>query len=319
MRGYRAIAMILLAATCLFCGGCAKGNFHGASDEASETETEAQAETERIRYVYKTKYLDFDFISEEEMAEWKDSLVSLLNNEKTPIYDADGGVVDYSVLYPDRPCVENGYDVALFDLNTDGTPELLVNMGGGTAGNAFYYVYDLISGEEIGNMDGGHDNEWCVYFNHETGAYESIGQFEWRSGAHGKHRFVNRATVTRTMSWDTPYVDETSLLYAFYEIDAVAVDLTQEQKELGVAGAWKEIYPGVEFKVNGNHAYIEDYFEAQDHFTKTYLRISETGLRLIDWDDVTDETDDVATKAEKMAEALLSTGQRFVRPLEARE
>ena len=59
---------------------------------------------------------------------------------------------------------------------------------------------------------------------------------------------------------------------------------------------------------------IEEYFAAQDDFLTNYVRITETGMILIDWDDVTDKEDDVLSKAEKMAEALLSTDQKFIQP-----
>ena len=204
----------------------------------------------------------------------------------------------------------------MFDINVDGTPELLVNAGGGSAGNAFYYVYDIISGEEIGTLEGGHNNSWCNYFNQLTGQFEAIGQFEWRSGWMGKIRFVNKATITNTMAWNDTYLHETSLMCAYYDIDAAEVELTDEEVDAGIHSSWEEIYPGVRFWVNGDSASIETYFDAQDEFTENYIRITETGIQLIDWDDVTSEEDSVAVKMEKMAEALISSEQAFIKPTE---
>ena len=265
---------------------------------------------ENIKYVYKTKYIDVQFASEEQKNSWKSALVSLLNNEKSIVYDENDHGIGYSYLYPDRPCIEIGYQLALFDFNSDGTPELLVNAGGGSAGNAFYFVYDIVSGKELGTLDGGHDNSWCVYFNQLTGKFEAIGHFEWRSGWMGKSRHVSRASLASTVGLDETYLIETSLMSAYYEINAVNIDSPYEESEH--IYTLEEIYTGVTFYVDGNIATIEEYFAAQDRFTENFIRITETAIRLIDWDDVTDEGDDVATKAEKMAQALISSDQEFV-------
>ena len=307
------LMILLILALFLPCTSCGKDNEGTPEEIATESSTEAQ-ETEKIKYIYKTKYVDIEFATDEQKREWRSALVSLLNNEKTPIYEKGEGLVGYTCLYPERPCIEPGYQLALFDINTDGTPELLVNVGGGTAGNAFYYVYDIVSGEEIGTLEGGHSNSWCIYFNQTTGNYEAIGQFEWRSGWMGKIRFVNKATITNTMAWNDAYLHETSLMCAYYDIDAAKVELTAEEIEEGIHASWEEIYPGVRFWVNGDSASIETYFNAQDEFVENYIRITETGIQLVDWDDVTTDEDNVAIKAEKMAEALITTNQKFIVP-----
>jgi len=106
------------------------------------------------------------------------------------------------------------------------------------------------------------------------------------------------------------------LMCAYYDIDAAEVELTDEEIDAGIHSSWEEIYPGVRFWVNGDSASIETYFDAQDEFTENYIRITETGIQLIDWDDVTNEEDSVAVKAEKMAEALISSKQAFIKPTE---
>lgn len=312
------IIVILIIAICILL--VKNINYKTAEKEASNNTNEVltddnNEEIEKIKYIYQTKYVDFDFVSVEEKSEWKDALVSLLNNQKIAIYDEGKGIKWYSYLYPDRPCIENGYQLALFDINTDGIPELLVNVGGGSAGNAFYYVYDILSGKEIGTLDGGHSNSWCIYFNQLTGMYEAIGQFEWRSGWMGKIRLVHKATITHTMGGNDKYLHETSLMYAYYDINAVEIPLTKEEIENGIYSSWEEVYTGVQFRVNGDSASIEEYFEAQDNFIENYIRIVETGIQLIDWNDVTNNDDDVATKAEKMAIALISSEQQFVKSM----
>ena len=307
------IILVLIFTICIL---LIKYNGYKADDEPNGqiTTSENYKEIEKIKYVYQTQYIDLDFVSIEDKLEWKDELIYLLSNQKISICDEKGGVLEYEYLYSDRPCVENGYQLALLDINTDGTPELFVNVGGGSAGNAFYYVYDIISGQEIGTLDGGHSNSWCIYFNQLTGKYEAIGQFEWRSGWMGKMRIVDKAMIVNTLEKNEKYIYETNWMFAYYDINAVAKDLNEEEIENGIDSSWEEIYTGVHFSVNGNNATIEEYFAEQDSFVENYIRITETAIQLIDWDDITDKDDDIATKAEKMAEALVSSDQQFIKP-----
>lgn len=302
------ICFLLISAFCLSLVSCNTG-------DASGNESTNEAVTEKIKYIYETKHLDCAFLSYSQKEAWRDALVSLLNNKKAPVYDDGGDLIGETCLYPDRPCIENGYDLALFDINVDGTPELLVNMGGGSAGNAFYMVYDIMTGREIGNLDGGHGNSWCIYFNRTSGKYEAIGQFQWRIGWNGRERYVNKAVITNTVDCKDDMVYETNLMYTYYSIDAVNIELTEEMIENGCVSAHDEICNGVSFRVNGSRAYIDEYFDAQDDFTENYIRIAETGIVLIDWDDVSSDADDVLTRAEKMAQALISSDQSFLAPL----
>lgn len=305
-------AVALIIVLCVFCGGCrndANEKFESEGSLGAASVEKSDEATEKVKYIYQMQYVDLAFVPDEQKNEWKSALVSLLNNEKTPVYEKGEGLDGYSYLYPDRPCIEPGDQLALFDVNTDGTPELLVNVGGGSAGNTFYYVYDLMSGKKIGTLDGGWSNSWCIYFDRTTGRFASIGQFEWRDGWAGKIRFVNKATIPGAMSESNDRLREENLLCAYYTIDKVPVRTTDGEDDQ------EEIYTGVLFWVNGESATIEEYFYAQDRLTEDLIRIAETGIRLIDWDDVVGRDEEVAVKAEKMADALLSSGQKFVKPM----
>lgn len=293
-----ALIILLSIVICISCFGCNEVTDAGDATVGNSDVT-TSGETEEVKYVYRTKYVQVEFVSDEQKTEWKNALVSLLNNEKIPNYNSDGSV-EYSSLYPDRPCIERGYQLALFDINTDGVPELLVDVGGGSAGNAFYYVYDIVSGKELGTLDGGHDNSWCIYFNQSTGKFEAIGQFEWRGGWSVKMRLVNKATLTNATDSDGACLNETSWMYAYYNEE---LEHAQEEKRAEV-----------EFRVYEESASMEEYFAAQDDFTENYIRIAETGIKLIDWNDVTSDGDDVALKAEKMATALIAANQKFIAP-----
>ncbi|MBO5270131.1 MAG: hypothetical protein J6B77_05055 [Clostridia bacterium] len=312
-----ALALLLLC-SCVGCDRTQVGDVPEGEESVQGSDTQAESVTEetvRTETVYRVLYEDVRFLSAQARESLRAPLTYLLSNRKVVI--AEGGdILGYTSLYPDRPCIENGYQLGLFDINVDGVPELLVNLGGGSAGNAFYYVYDVQTGEQLGSLHGGHDRSWCVYFCTETGRYESIGQFEWRIGWMGKERYVHRADIGERMSGDGELLYESEWLYAYYEIDAVNVDLTKEEIDAGISSAWDEAYTGVSFRVDGSHAYIDDYFDACDTFAQSYIRIPETALRLIDWDDVCDLKEDQSVRAEKMAEALLSSGQEFIVPKE---
>ena len=309
-----AVLVIVIMLSSFSCRDAQVGDPIQDAAEETSSENKVEEENEAIKHVYLPKYIDVTFMSDAQKTEWRAALVSLLNNEKTPCYDEGKDLVGYTYLYPDRPCIENGYQLALFDINVDGIPELLVNVGGGSAGNAFYYVYDLLTGAELGTLDGGRSNAWCIYFHQLTGKYEAIGRFEWRSGWTGKIRMVHRAVITETIGIGEAYLHETSMMYAYYDINAVKVEIPDADADEGYRTEWEEVYTGVYFSVDGNKASIEEYFAAQDDFLTNYVRITETGIILIDWDDVTDKEDDVLSKAEKMAEVLLSTDQKFIQP-----
>ena len=57
---------------------------------------------------------------------------------------------------------------------------------------------------------------------------------------------------------------------------------------------------------------MDDYYEEYDWFIQNCIRIPETELILIDWDDVTEDGDDYVTKGEKMAQALITSSQMFI-------
>lgn len=308
MKCTRIITLLAALFLLITCFGCSSKPT--PSDTPEETDTE-----EVVKYVYKTEYIDVDFIKKEDKDAWREPLIKLLSNAMTFTYDRENGQEGYTCPYPDQPAIEKGYDAALFDINIDGVPELLINAGGGSAGNTYLIVYDLLTGEEYGSMDGGHDNSWCIYLNSETGAYETVGQFEWRDGWTGKIRFVNKAEITQTMGSGV-ILYETPWMTAYYEINATITVIPEDEKNADYDFISEEIYPGVKFYVNDSKACIEDYFAEQDRFTENYIRIAETGIRLFSWYDITDDEDDNVTSAEKMADALLSSDQQFIVPLQ---
>lgn len=109
------LIILLAMVVCMSCFGCNKdtGMDNTSVSNSDETTSESNVEeTEKVKYIYRTKYIQFEFVSDEQKAEWQNALASLLNNEKIPIYEKGEGLAGYSYLYPDKPCIEIGYQLA---------------------------------------------------------------------------------------------------------------------------------------------------------------------------------------------------------------
>ena len=91
------LMILLILALFLSCTSCSKDN-DGASEAISTESSTEDQETEKIKYIYKTKYVDIEFATDEQKREWRSALVSLLNNEKTPIYEKGEGLVGLRLL-----------------------------------------------------------------------------------------------------------------------------------------------------------------------------------------------------------------------------
>ena len=123
-------------------------------------------------------------------AEWYAPLVKLLSNQEEAYGNPQDGIIDYVPPRPDDPSIAAGCDMGLFDVNLDGVPELLLDLGGGSAGNDYFYVYDIFTGERIGTINGSGSEAWAVYYDIENNKYITIGRYDWRSGDSGSSHFV---------------------------------------------------------------------------------------------------------------------------------
>ncbi len=231
------------------------------------------------------------FATEKETEKWREPLEKLLSNEKAAVCNDD--VRDYIIGYeapnPELPSIADGYACALFDINLDGVPELLVDLGGGSAGNSCYEVYDIYTGENICDLDGAQDAYICAYYYSETREVKNISRFSWRGGWDTQLYFT---------TFFTPGTyEENAYLYSRYSMDMVndRIECT-----------------GAEFEIYGKPSTSEDYIKEEKDFAENCIRIKETELCCIYWWEVTGDEDTPDIRGKKMAEALLSSGQKFI-------
>ncbi len=254
------------------------------------------------------------FLDDGEKAKLREPLIKLLSNETREIY-ADspmGEIIGYEAYDPDLPTIPEGYACGLYDVSGDGIPELLVHPRGyfGSSGTVTYFVYDIFTGEAIGSIDGGNGESWCVYYITETDELRSVGSY-WRRGG-----WSERYRVMTFLRYEDDHIcGEELYLYSHLSIDGETIE-TGDVNEDGVPiGKWVESYPYSRYSVYGEDAYLDDYYAEIDWFHKNGIRIPETELQMINWWNAT-RADDRFVRAEQMADALLTTTQKFIVPTE---
>ena len=244
------------------------------------------------------------YVSDDVKAEWYDPLVKLISNQDESYGNPQDGIIGYKAPRPNDPSIAAGCDMGLFDVNLDGVPELLLNMGGGSAGNDYFYIYDVFTGEKIGTINGGGSEAWAVYYDVENNKYWPIGRYDWRSGDSGSIHFV------KTIVFDENNQEycEKSLFYSSYEYDKR--ELTDENGDF--YGIDLEI-ADVSFGVNGESTDFQSYHYDITDFYQNHCLVPNTSIKLFYWSDVSDENDSYQERAEKMAQMLLyGSGQKFI-------
>ena len=287
----RIIAIIALFTLCIGALGCAN----------NEKKSREYADFCRIGG------RNFYFLSDREKESLREPLIALLSNETKEIYadTARGEIIGFEPYDPNAPTIPEGYRCGLYDVSGDGIPELLVHPRGfyGSSGTVTYFVYDVFTGKKIGEMDGANAELWCVYYFLESDELHSVGTY-WRRGG-----WQERYRVMTVLEYDpiSQTCHETYGLYAHLGIDKY---FDREPPE----GEIDEFYPYAYYSVEGENAYLDEYYDALDRFHATTVRIPETKLQMISWSDVSEENDDRFARAEKMADALLTSSQKFILP-----
>ena len=299
------IAVILLSMVILSFVGCTQKE----NDIDSDSDINARASVPNC----KINGREFYFVSDEVKQEWKEPLAKLLSNVLIP-YGEHGEILGYeATIDPKAPVIPQCYECGLLDITMDGVPELLVHPFGyfGSSGTATYFVYNIYNGQKLGEIDGGNGQSWCLYYNTEYDSVDLIGQYWLRGGWAWRDRYITEV-----------YYDE-SIMECFeaqqfrtsHEITGEQTDIVDEDPDdMFYTATWVESYPSTTYYVNRQEVYLDDYYAEYNHFVKTCIRIPETELILISWDDVSDDEDDYTTKGAKMAEALVTSEQEFILP-----
>ncbi len=303
----------LLVFTLICCDRAETEHTSDAFWESNELTEETTRKKDRIELEENADTTDFcvingrmiNFVPEEELKTLEKPLVKLLANERRMIGERSGG--NSYCPDPDSPSVPQSYSCALLDVTGDGVPELLVHPYGyfGSSGTSSYEIYDVYSGEYLGILDDGMGIPWCAYYNVKKDNYYLIGQYYLRGGWPYRYRtFVELALDSEEGFYDCSFASSS------HDIEMI------HHEEMDSEGIqyWEEIYPNTEYYTRDNSDSLDDYFRTIYDFNRNYIRIPETELKLIDWDDVCESDEDLTVRAEKMAKALVTSCQRIIKP-----
>lgn len=268
-------------------------------DNADEIENEPETEEEITADYCRINGENIYFISEEDLEALRNPLEKLISNQEQWIDSGDFSIGYYhEIPDPTKPYIEHGDNLGLFDVTGDGMPELLLEPYGfiGSSGGMTWYVYDISSGVKIGEIGGGNGDIWCCYYYREDGGIYPVNRYSTRGG------WGLLYTSTSTIKYSEKYGMYVST--SCFGSDQFVVTV---KGELGV-----EDYTESRYYVSGKQAGMEEYFYVCGMFDAACIRIPETELIMINWNKVASDEDDRFVRAEKMTEALLSSGQKFI-------
>lgn len=290
MKKYKKLIFLCLAAIQLFgFVGCVKHeNF--ADGEKTDEASEEAPERDYSRIDGKDLY----FLDSETLESLREPLIKLLANRKEE-YHEEGHDVQYLPPDPNSPSVECCYSVGLFDFTGDGIPELLAEPRGfsGSSGSTKYCVYDIKTGELIREFYTGWGSI-CSYFDISRRAVAIVESSGTQMGHFEQHRYLY---VEIYDSSTQEFVSDISV-YAEYVINHA------------MGAKDNEAYYFIDF----NPVDWFEYYNVIDSFYMDYVRIPETELQMFHVWDIDDEYSDRFIRAEKLADLLLSSGQKFIIP-----
>ncbi|MBE6544235.1 MAG: hypothetical protein E7675_07515 [Ruminococcaceae bacterium] len=188
--------------------------------------------------------------------------------------------------------------MALFDFDLDGTPELLSFLDGGSSGSLYADIYDINTKQSIGTLYIGRfgstsfKGSICVYVN-AAGEYRVIEYGTTQSGLSHRYRTVGEYSYSKAKN-ELEYTG----LFSSEHIDDRGLSLEEDINTKG--------YVDVKYKKDGVVVDHDDYYKEFEDFLNENTRLSNTGIVLIYWKDVEDDT-------AKMCDALFETEQSFIK------
>lgn len=249
--------------------------------------------------------MPYFFIPQDEVEGWREPLMKLLLNTESRI-DSEGEGVEYVAPNPNEPAIPYGHYYALFQVNGDDTPELLVDLGGGTAGNAFYEAYDIYTGECVGQLSGGcNEDSWCYYYHAEDGTLGAIEHTRLRLG------WAGAIDGCYMMVYKNGGLEDGGYLGISYEHRILNDKLFDSNGSLVVnteTVVWDINACGVEID-------IERYIDARIELERTWIRIPETTMRVCSTFEFAsgEDVDPKKSREEQIVDQLLNGEQRFLR------
>lgn len=151
------------------------------------------------------------------------------------------------------------------------------------------------------------------YYNTEYDDLDLVGQYWLRGGWEWRDRYITEVFYVESVM----ECFEVQRFHTSHEITGEQTDIVDEDPDdMFYTATWVESYPSTTYYVNRQESYLDDYYAEYNQFVMTRIRIMETELILFRWDDVSNDEDDYAVKGAKMAEALISSKQEFIKPLD---
>lgn len=259
---------------------------------------------------------EFFVIDEKAKKEWKEPLAKLLANVRVP-YGGKEGIDGYKASVDSKaPVLPQNYRCGLLDVTQDGIPELLVHPFGffGSSGTETYYAYNFYSGQKLGEISSSTNGSWCFYYDTQSNKIELYGRYWLRQGV-GREDFFTKIARYSDGTMETyvnDYLQATYEILVYDEQDTLPYFMPQANPlyDDSDIGKCSEII----YYIGDEKVTFDEYYAECDKFVTNKIMLPETELILIDWDDVSEDEDDYITKGKKMAEALISTNQKFIVP-----
>ena len=215
------------------------------------------------------------FIPQSEKDTYKEKLTAILSATKKSSYTLGSF---------------SAFGAGLMDINFDNVPEVLVAYPGGSMGNVFIEVYDLETGKQIHTYNAAHwENAYNIYLCVADfyGDYVILSEGSYREPAIGWIKVfgvLNQELSSDYLSGKALFAESEDASY--YEYNGEIVSKEEYQRQFG-------------------------------KFTMEYDKIEETQIIIVKWSDVgfdNEKSDgsDIDVYAEKLAEALIHSGQEFI-------
>lgn len=249
-----------------------------------------------VRDVYYADVSDYEYL--------RPYVERLLANEQQAVVDyEEKSIAGWEAPDPDAPYILPSISYALYDITLDGIPELVTDgMGyGGSSGGTTFFVYDIITGEEIGVIGCGARGSWSTYFDFYNETLLHLSSYWLRCGWAESSRYLSG--IERSES-DGLYRTKDYFEYIITYDEVVFPD--------GVRGL-----DMIESKyyAYGEEMEAEKFFLKREDFEANAKRLPQTEMISLYYSDVCPDEENLQRKAKNMAKALFSTEQKIALPI----